>query len=226
VARRFDAPPALLSILLASFGVVLGCAVAAGELLELAERPDGSTAFDSSITTWVVAHRTAGLTTLARVFSTLGSQAVLLPVVGIAVALLIWRRELASAGFLFAAWGGATLLYSLTKHFVNRPRPPSHLWLTDVGRSSSFPSGHATQSLATLLALALIGTLWVPRLRWPAWAVAVAVAVGIGWSRVYLGVHWATDVGAGWLIAAAWVAITAWLWAKARSIERRRPEKP
>jgi undecaprenyl-diphosphatase len=221
LARRVEALPSLLTVLLVSFGVVLGCAVAGGELLELAERPDGSTAFDSSITSWVVEHRTDGLTAVARAFSTIGSQAVLAPLVGIAVVALLWRRELVSAGFLAAAWGGALGLYSLTKHLVDRPRPPSQIWLTDVGRSSSFPSGHATQSLATFLALVLVSALWLPRIRWPAMAGAVVLAAGVGWSRVYLGVHWTTDVGAGWLIAAAWLAIVVWLGSAARSIERR-----
>jgi hypothetical protein len=56
-----------LVLLLVAFGVILGCAIGVGELLKLAERPDGSTALDSSITNWVVAHRVSGLTTLARV---------------------------------------------------------------------------------------------------------------------------------------------------------------
>jgi undecaprenyl-diphosphatase len=212
LARRINTPTRLLSVLLASFGVVLGCAIAAGELLELAEGSGGSTAFDNSITSWVVDHRTRGLTILARVFSTIGSQTVLLPVVAVALVVLLWKRQLASAGVLAAAWAGAIGLYHLTKDFVNRPRPPSRIWLTDVGGSSSFPSGHATQSLATLLALALVSALWLPRMRWLAAGLAVVIAVGVGWSRVYLGVHWTTDVLAGWLIAAAWVAIIACLW--------------
>jgi undecaprenyl-diphosphatase len=218
LATRIGALPSLLTVLLVSFGVVLGFAVAAGELLALAQRPDGSTAFDSSITSWVVVHRTDGLTSAARVLSTIGSQTVLLPLVAIAVVALLRRRELAAAGLLVAAWGGALLLYSLTKHFVQRPRPPSHLWLTNVGRSSSFPSGHATQSLATFLALAAVGAVWLPRVRWPARALALLLAAAIGWSRVYLGVHWTTDVLAGWLIAAVWLGVAAWLGAAGRSI--------
>ncbi|HEY2653915.1 MAG TPA: phosphatase PAP2 family protein [Solirubrobacteraceae bacterium] len=217
MATRIGALPSLLTVLLVSFGVILGFAVAAGELLALAQQPDGSTAFDSSITSWVVAHRTDGLTSAGHVLSTIGSQTVLLPLVAIAVVALLWRRELAAAGLLVAAWGGALLLYSLTKHFVQRPRPPSHLWLTNVGRSSSFPSGHATQSLATLLALVAVGAVWLPRMRWPGRALALLLAGAIGWSRVYLGVHWTTDVLAGWLIAAVWLGVVAWLRAAARS---------
>jgi undecaprenyl-diphosphatase len=49
----------------------------------------------------------------------------------------------------------------------------------------------------------------------------LALAIGVGWSRVYLGVHWASDVVAGWLIAAAWLAIVVWLVGAAESIQQR-----
>lgn len=218
LARRTTRLPLVVALLLASFAMILGGAIATGELLKLAERSDGSTAFDSSITSWMVAHRTSGLTTLARVLSTIGSQAVLIPAVGVVLAALIIRRRFVFAGLLLAAWGGAILLYNLTKYFVARPRPPVDIWLTNVGRSTAFPSGHATQSLATFLALALVGAAWVSHMRWPVKALALVLAGGVGWSRVYLGVHWTTDVGAGWLTAAVWLAAVAWLAARADSI--------
>jgi undecaprenyl-diphosphatase len=209
----------LLAVMLVSFALVLACAIAGGELLELVEHPDGSTGLDGSITSWLVAHRTHGLTAVARVLSTIGSQTVLLPVAGIVAMSLIARRRFVLAGVLVAAWGGAILLYTLTKYFVHRPRPPADIWLTDVGRTSSFPSGHATQSLATFLALVLVAVVWLPRARAPAWVLAIVLAAGVGWSRVYMGVHWATDVGAGWLIAAVWIMIVAWLGRAASAIK-------
>jgi undecaprenyl-diphosphatase len=221
LGRRITTPMLLMVAILGWFAVILGCAIAAGELLELAERADGSTAIDSSITSWVVAHRTHALTSMARLLSTLGSQTVLIPVVALVAVALLGRRRFVLAGLLVAAWGGAIGLYSLTKHFVDRMRPPTDIWLTEVGRTSSFPSGHATQSLATFLALVLVGAVLLPRARWPGRAIAIALAIGVGWSRVYLGVHWATDVGTGWLIAAAWLTIVVWLARAARSIQGR-----
>ena len=197
-------------VVLSWFGVVLAAAVLAGHLLALGERPDGSTPLDSSITSWVVAHRAGGLTTLAKLLSTLGSQAVLLPVTATVGVALIARRRFATAVLLVVAWGGAIGLYNLTKHLVHRHRPPMHIWLTKVS-GTSFPSGHATQSMSTFLALGLVAAVRLPGARRPGEVLAVLLAVGVGWSRVYLGVHWATDVGAGWLIAAAWIAIAAWI---------------
>ena len=169
----------------------------------------------------MVDHRSPGWTTLARVLSTVGSQAVLAPVTAVVAAALLVRRRFVQAGLLIAAWGGALLLYNLTKGFVQRPRPPSAIWLTNVGKSTSFPSGHATQSLATFAALALIAAAWTSRAAWPGAAMALILAAGVGSSRVYLGVHWTTDVLAGWLIAAAWVASVVWLAGLATVPERR-----
>ena len=218
LARRTTTWALVLASVLVSFAVILGFAIATGELLELGERPNGSTAFDSSITDWMVAHRTSALTTVARVLSTIGSQAVLIPVAGVLFAALLIRRRLVLAALLVTAWGGAILLYNLTKHFIHRPRPPADIWLTNVGKATSFPSGHATQSLATFLALALVSAAWLPRARWPGKVLALILAVGVGWSRVYLGVHWTTDVVAGWLIATAWVVAAVWLAVRADSI--------
>jgi undecaprenyl-diphosphatase len=196
--------------MVAWFAIVLGCAVAAGELLAQAERPDGSTAIDSSITSWMVNNRTAALTAVARVLSAVGSQKVLTPVAGVFIVLLLARRRVWPALVFAVAWGGAIGLYSLAKHFVQRPRPPADIHLMHVG-ASSFPSGHATQSLATFVALATLAGVVIPRLRAVPVVAAVGLALGVGWSRVYLGVHWTTDVIAGWLIAAGWVSVVLWL---------------
>jgi membrane-associated phospholipid phosphatase len=198
----------LVAAVALSFAAVLGATIAAGELLEPAERPDGSTGFDRSVTSWFVDHRASWLTTVARALSTIGSQKVLLPLVAVVAIVLIVRRAGRAAGLLVVIWAGALELYSLAKTAVDRPRPPMHLWLTSAS-SSAFPSGHATQSLSTFAALALVAAAVVSTARRPALAVAAVVAAGIGCSRVYLGVHWATDVVAGWLAAACWVALVA-----------------
>lgn len=226
LARWTTTRARLLGSMLAWFGAVLVCAIVCGKLLDLAERPNGSTAFDSSITSWMVAHRASGWTTLAHALSTIGSQAVLTPLVVVVALALLARRQSVLAGLLIVAWGGAILLYNLTKHFVHRPRPPSDIWLTDVGRSTSFPSGHAVQSLATFVALALVGAAWLSKPQAPGRVFALVLAAGVGWSRVYLGVHWTSDVLAGWLLAAVWIAGVVWLAGIARQIEQRRHDEP
>jgi membrane-associated phospholipid phosphatase len=201
----------LLAGVVGLFGVVLGGTIASGEWLATAERPDGSTAFDRSVTSWMVDHRASGVTFVARVFTAVGSQKALVPIVAIMALVLIRRRGWCSLGLLGVAWGGAILLYSLAKHAVGRPRPPADLWLMRVC-GNAFPSGHAVQSLSTFVALAVIAaTLVRPshRLLWT--AAAILLATGVGLSRIYLGVHWATDVIAGWGAAALWVTVLVWL---------------
>ena len=198
----------LAAVVALSFAVVLAATIGVGELLAKAERPDGSTGFDRSITSWFVDHRASWLTTVARALSTIGSQKVLIPLVAVVAIVLVVRRALKPAVLLVVLWAGALELYTLAKHFVGRPRPPMHLWLTSV-TSTAFPSGHATQSLSTYAALALVSAAVVSAARRPALAIAAVIAAGVGCSRVYLGVHWATDVLAGWLAAACWVALVA-----------------
>jgi membrane-associated phospholipid phosphatase len=219
-SARLSTPPALVAAVLSAFVGLLGCTVAAGELLELVERPNGSTRLDSAITSWVVAHRAAPLTTLAKSLSAVGSQKVLVPVVVVLAVVLLWRRLFVVSGLLVVVWAGAINLYSLGKYFVGRPRPPADLRLVTAA-GTSFPSGHATQSLATFVALALVASIVLQRARRPGIVLAIVLAAGVGWSRVYLGVHWSTDVAAGWLIGAAWVAVVAWLLGTALSIDQR-----
>ena len=215
LARWGRSPALLLVAVPVAFGVVLGCAVLAGEALKQAEAPNGSTPFDSSITSWMVAHRDHLLTAVARVLSAIGSQKVIAPVAGIAALVAVGRRRVVPALWLAVAWGGALGLYNLTKHFVMRPRPPADIQLMRVA-ASAFPSGHATQSLATFVALAALVAVVVAHTRAAAGiALALGLAAAVGWSRVYLGVHWSTDVIAGWLIGGAWVSSVLWLWRRA-----------
>jgi undecaprenyl-diphosphatase len=196
----------LVGWVLGGFALVLGCAIGCGFLLRLLQRSDGSTPLDSRITTRLVAGRTETLTSVANGFSRVGSTSVLLPLVLVIAAVLVWRRRFVLGGVLVLAWGGSVGLYNLTKPVVDRPRPPVSVRLANAA-GSSFPSGHATQSLATFAVLAVVvAALWRPA-RAAGWVAAGLVVAGVGWSRVYLGMHWATDVAAGWLIGAAWVAL-------------------
>lgn len=132
-----------------------------------------------------------------------GVIGVLIATVGLL--LLLWRRRMRRmAVLLVAGVGGAAVLNVLLKAFYQRDRP--ELWERLVVENSySFPSGHAMASGA--LACSLIVIFWSTRWRW--WVVPGAgiYMISVGVSRLYLGVHYPTDVVSGWLVSAAWIAV-------------------
>ena len=196
-----------------AFGVVIAfvlaftLTIALGFLLERVWATDGSTGFDSEITRWFVDHRTPAWTDAMNVVTWLGSSAVVVPLaVLVVVALLVGRRGWLAL-FVSLAVGGALLLSALAKDVIERERPPVDVRLQDPV-SSAFPSGHATQAAATFFALAIVVTLLSRSrpLRAVAWTGGTVIVFVVGVSRVYLGMHWATDVLGGWLLGSVWVA--------------------
>lgn len=143
-------------------------------------------------------------------------------VIGIGLALLLWgRRKRRGAVILVIGVGGAALLNLLLKAFFQRDRPD--LWeRLVVEHSYSFPSGHAMASGA--LALSLIVIFWRTRWRWPIVSFAALYMVIIGLTRLYLGVHYPTDILAGWMVSAAWVATVAIVLGFGRSLRKGRDE--
>lgn len=135
------------------------------------------------------------------------------------VGAVLWHRRRGEAGAarIWLAIGLSTLLLSLgLKAVLGRARPELWPHLVDVN-SASFPSGHAL-SAATffpLLAHSLAGAR--PTARAALWAAALAIALWVGVGRLYLGVHWPSDVLAGWALGAAQVAIALRRWPAGRS---------
>jgi len=143
---------------------------------------------------------------------------IVLLVVGVFLALKRWRMALILA---LASAGGLALSQGL-KAIYGRERPPLSLHAVEVV-NASFPSGHAMLSAAIFLTLGALIARFTRLKRLKAFALggAVVLTLLIGASRVYLGVHWPTDVLAGWCIGAAWAAL--W-WLAAYVWERRWPE--
>ncbi|MGA9267272.1 MAG: phosphatase PAP2 family protein [Rhodomicrobium sp.] len=147
----------------------------------------------------------------ARDVTSLGSPAVLTLITLAALGYLGLKRQWRAALFVLGSICGGTVVSSALKELVQRPRPDFVAAVAQT-QTYSFPSGHAFLSAVTFLTL---GTL-LARVQRQAevkiylLAVAVAITVLVGISRVYIGVHWPTDVLAGWCAGAAW-AILCWL---------------
>jgi undecaprenyl-diphosphatase len=146
-----------------------------------------------------------------------GSVAGLLLVTAAAIGYLLLSRRPRTAMFVLAATAGGTALGKLLKLAYARPRPDLVPHLVDVV-TASFPSGHATDSAIVYLTLGALVARGVPdrALRVYIISVAILLTLLIGVSRVYLGVHWPSDVVAGWTIGAAWALACSLAYARFR----------
>jgi undecaprenyl-diphosphatase len=151
------------------------------------------------------------LTLTAREVTALGSIPVLALFGLIALFYLLLDRRWRAVLLLLLSLPGGLLLNALLKLGFSRPRPELVPHLMEV-QTASFPSGHAMLSAITFLTLGTLLASGMPRRRHRAYAIAVAVllALLVGGSRIWLGVHWPTDVAAGWCLGAAW-AMACWL---------------
>ncbi|MEO7271420.1 MAG: phosphatase PAP2 family protein [Vicinamibacterales bacterium] len=140
----------------------------------------------------------------------LGSPTVLGLVTLAVCGFLLLQRMGRTAAFVFVATSGGWLVNSLLKDLFNRPRPDVVPHLRDV-MSLSFPSGHAMTSAAVYLTLGALSMRVADRRSARIYCITVAMGVSVlvGASRVYLGVHYPTDVLAGWLAGMLW-ALACW----------------
>jgi undecaprenyl-diphosphatase len=147
-----------------------------------------------------------GLVTASKVLSTIGSALVYFPLFAAVAAWLAWRRLPRLALFVVVTVAGSALLNAIVKLIVHRTRPTV---ADPVAHAAglSFPSGHAQGAVVAWAVLLLV---FLPALRGPWRAIAVAIAVAMvlatGFARVALGVHFVSDVLAGYVLGAAWVA--------------------
>lgn len=133
--------------------------------------------------------------------SRLGHEWGVVPVDIALVALLLLRRRWRAALFAAVALGGSGLLNMAAKQLFARPRPD--LWMPLAPEHTfSFPSGHAMGSMT--LAWVLVLLAWRTPLCRPLAVGLAAFVAGVGWSRVHLGVHYPSDILAGWALATAW----------------------
>ncbi|MEO7028290.1 MAG: phosphatase PAP2 family protein [Acidobacteriaceae bacterium] len=161
---------------------------------------------DTQILALVHAHTSPLLTAVMFRLTWIGSPAVLIPLIAALVLLLWWKQKRDEAVVLLAAMLGASALDTALKLHFKRVRPDV-AWAFVHEHSFSFPSGHS------VLAVALYGTLVYLGIRFarPAWLRvgmilgAALLIFGIGYSRMYLGVHYPSDVAAGYMVGCMWL---------------------
>lgn len=145
---------------------------------------------------------------MGRDLTALGGTVVLTLATLLVSGYFLMRHKVSSMLFLLAAVGGGIALSSIAKVLFDRPRPDlvPH---GSIVHTASFPSGHSMMAAVAYLSLGVLLARVQPlrRLKLFILASAVLLTLLVGVSRVYLGVHWPTDVFAGWLAGAGWAAV-------------------
>ncbi|MEU6417026.1 phosphatase PAP2 family protein [Streptomyces spiralis] len=175
---------------------------------------------DEDLLSWSVGHRPEVAVAAARGLTATGTGVVpyvLVVLAGIAVGRTTRQRTVAAALGVACLALGQVVRHGVME-LVARPRPPRQDWEA-YASGWAFPSGHTTTSALTAGLLILAIVLRAPRGRTALCVVAGCWGMLVGLTRVYLGVHWFTDVLGGWLFAAGWLGM--WLCAAARWLPAR-----
>ena len=185
------------------------------------EMLDGDTRqFDEFVRAAVHQLATPGLTRLMQVFSSLGSVAAVTSMCLTAVCVFLYFRRTRTAAMLAITMLGVAALDVALKHAFHRPRPVAFFGATPS--SYSFPSGHALGSLCFygILAAILAARARGGGAKFCVWMAAVVLVGMIGFSRIYLGMHYPSDVIAGYCAAVVWVGAVGFLERTLRTEER------
>jgi undecaprenyl-diphosphatase len=167
-------------------------------------------AVDSAIQLTVIKMRTPWLTIAAVDVTALGSITLVVLFSAFTLVVLLVLRDRLGALQLLAASAGAGILTLLTKDIIERIRPEEAQRLIAVS-GFSYPSGHSVSTSALYLTIAIIASRYVQHsgARAAIFLAVSAVLIMVGASRVYLGVHYATDVVSGISLGAAWALVLA-----------------
>lgn len=165
--------------------------------------------FDNPTLLWFHAHANSFFDSFFLVTTNVGSVMSMLAVAAILSLFLLYKKQYRNIILLLGSVGGASVLNIILKQLFHRTRPD--LWHGAVVETDfSFPSGHAMLSSALVLALIII--LWRTRYKLSALILGVLAIVLVGLSRLYFGVHYPSDIIAGWCVSLIWVMMFFYVW--------------
>jgi membrane-associated phospholipid phosphatase len=193
------------------------CAWAFFAIAEEIPENKGLVRLDNAVAQWMERHGTEPGETMFAALSQLGSHILAVILIATAVFFLV-RRDWRHLVTLAIAAGGGALLNTGIKSIFHRARP---MYASEFPVSSwSFPSGHAMDSLIGYGLLAYCIAARFPRMRRGIYAAAITLIILIGFSRIYLGVHFLSDVLAGFTAGTVWliVCVTGYEFAERRRV--------
>jgi undecaprenyl-diphosphatase len=233
--REKEHRPATVAIMVAIVGYVVMSLliVGLGLLLTHVLLPQGLGRWDESVSDWFVTQRTASFNGITDVGSIIGSTEVVVAVAILCGAVLAIRRWWAELGLIAIALTTEVLVFLTTTFIVDRPRPTVPR-LDPAPVTSSYPSGHTAAAIALWVSLAIVISAHVRNalVRAVTWIVAIGLPIFVGLSRLYRGMHHATDVmaslvlGVGALLFALLAVGSASAVARIRHVPRTADEAP
>jgi membrane-associated phospholipid phosphatase len=189
-------------------GVAAGLFALQAGVVDAVADPNGISAADPPILRWMVEHRSPAATAFFRAVAAAGGTPGMAALATITAVVLVIRRRIRDAAVVAVAAAVSGLLVDLLKNFYARPRPPEP---TRLGPETNYslPSGHALGSIVVLGTISAVVVLVVrgAAVRAVVVSTAALAVAAIGLSRLYLGVHWLTDVLDGWLVGGTWLAL-------------------
>jgi membrane-associated phospholipid phosphatase len=212
LARRLPAYEVAGVALLVGSAAVAALAAGFAAVLEDVLEGDGIAGIDQPAAGWLATHRDLWLTTTLRVVTAAGGPVPLTALAVLTCAAVAWRcRSWPPVVLALVGFSGVGLVIVTAKALVIRNRPHlSFAVIAEDGHGHSFPSGHATGIAAIALLSAWMLTRWLIT-SWTGqvivWTMAIGSTALIGFSRVYLGVHYVNDVLAGWLLGMIWAGV-------------------
>jgi undecaprenyl-diphosphatase len=208
VAPRRGARPFLIG---GSIAAVLFAAFAA---LAAARAGESTLAFDGMVISVIHGMRTPWLTPVMVLGTNLGTFPMAAIVAAVLVGYLLFKRLWTAAALVVAVYGVGFFWGSLAQELIRRVRPPQIDAIIPVPTAYSFPSGHSITAMLLYGAIAFLAfrISWKPWVRVVVASLCVTLIVLVGFTRVYLGAHWPTDVIGAWLLGGAWLALIAGLY--------------
>ncbi|BAZ21587.1 phosphoesterase [Kalymmatonema gypsitolerans NIES-4073] len=162
---------------------------------------EGGFPWDVSVLVAIHSTAQAQLDVIAVTLTKFGSFRLVFPVVSVLGLVLLIQKRWRSLTYLFTSVVGSGIINRTAKEFMHRVRP--HLWDSQAPELDfSFPSGHSMTSMTLVATLVILtwGSVWC----WVILIVGSLFVLAIAWTRLYLGVHFPSDILAGWMVSIAW----------------------